>query len=279
MAPDLYTQHADVIEAALAYTRRAHRLSADAADEFASWALLKLIDNDYAILRKFEGRSNMRTFLISVVQHLFLDWRNAQWGKWRPTAVARRMGHLAIELERLIIRDDMSFGEAAELLVSRGVARSRDDCEAAWALLPQRPSRRVANESELRNVPAREHANDTVISSERHARGRAASAAMAQALSSLESQDQLIFRLRFYESFTVARIALLLETDQKGLYRRFDRLLEVVRASMVAMGVSPSDASDLVSNPGGELQPVFDGPAGNRKTRPSRGTSTGGEHD
>src|SRR5262249_21358596 len=157
----------DVIEAALAYTRRAHRLTADAGEEFASWALLKLIDNDYAILRKFEGRSNMRTFLISVVNHLFLDWRNAQWGKWRPAAAARRVGQVAIELERLILRDEMPFTEAAELLVSRGIARSRDVCEETWALLPQRPLRRLTNESELRNLPARELANDNVVSTER----------------------------------------------------------------------------------------------------------------
>src|SRR6185436_19213940 len=137
--------------------------------EFASWARLRLIDNDCAILRKFEGRSSMRTFLITVVQRLFLDWRNAEWGKWRPTADARRVGPLAIELERLIIRDQLSFNEAVETLVARNMAASREVCEAAWASLPQRPGRKTTDESVLLNVPAPGLASDDVMAEERRA--------------------------------------------------------------------------------------------------------------
>ena len=46
-----------------------HRgLSGDDADEFASWAILRLIDNDYAIVRKFRrplipGSTSSTTYL------------------------------------------------------------------------------------------------------------------------------------------------------------------------------------------------------------------------
>jgi RNA polymerase sigma factor for flagellar operon FliA len=275
---DLYSQHADVIEAALNYARRAHRLSADAGEEFASWARLRLIDNDCAVLRKFEGRSSLRTFLITVAQRLFLDWRNAEWGKWRPTADARRGGPVAIEMERLIVRDQMPFGEAASTLVARGVAASREECETAWAALPQRPGRRVTDESALAHVAAPGLASDPLMAEERRARAAAASAAMAQALASLAPQDQLIIKLRFHDGFTVARIAQLIQEDQKALYRRFDRLLAAIRSSMTASGVSAADAAELLMNPGGELEPVFETSAGDPKNRPSTRTSTGGEH-
>lgn len=278
VAPDLYTQHAHVIDDVLSYTRRRHRLSADAGDEFASWALLKLIDNDYAVLRKFEGRSKVRTFLIAVVQNLFLDWRNAEWGKWRPTTDAKNAGPIGVELERLIIRDRMSFGEAAELLVSRGTAESRAACEAIWALLPQRAPRDVINDSELVNMPAKNRADDDLNNHEREVQARAASVAMAHAMSSQPPQDQLIFRLRFHDGFTVARIAKLFDEDQKGLYRRFDRICGVLKASMLASGVSPADAAELLANPMGDLDSVFEEPMGDLETGPSTSTSTGGEH-
>lgn len=278
MPPDLYSQHADVIEAALTYARRAHRLTADAGDEFASWARLELIDHDCAILRKFEGRSSLRTFLITVVQRLFLDWRNAEWGKWRPTADARRMGPIAIELERLIVRDQLPFGEAVEVLVSRGAAESRDACERAWARLPQRPARRVTDESALEHLPAVGLASDEVMASERQRQAAHAGAAMASALAALSPQDQLIIKLRFHDGFTVARIAQLINEDQKGLYRRFDRVLAVVRAAMTANGVSASEVAELLANPVGELQPVFEDAMRDLKMRPSTTTSTGGEH-
>jgi RNA polymerase sigma factor (sigma-70 family) len=275
---DLYSQHADIVEAALAHTRRAHRLTSDAGEEFSSWARLRLIDNDCAILRKFEGRSSLRTFLITVVQRLFLDWRNAEWGKWRPTADARRGGAVAIELERLIVRDQLSFSEAASTLVARGVAESVEACEAAWTALPQRPGRRVASEAALINVAAPGLASDDVMADERRARAALASVAMAAALAALSPQDQLIVRLRFHEGFTVARIAQLIHQDQKALYRRFERLFDEVRGAMMARGVSASDVAELLAHPAMELEPIFEGPMGDRQTGPSRTTSTGGEH-
>ena len=278
MPLDLYSQHAEVIEAAITYARRGHRLGADAGDEFASWARLRLLDNDCAILRKFEGRSSMRTFLITVVQRLFLDWRNAEWGKWRPTADARRVGPLAIELERLIIRDQLSFNEAVETLVARNMAASREVCEAAWASLPQRPGRKTTDESVLLNVPGPGLASDDVMAAERRAGAANASAAMVQALATLQPQDQLILRLRYHDNITVARIAELVQEDPKSLYRRFTRLLAGVRTFMTKQGISPAMAADLLANPVQEFDPVFERTAGQLQNSPSRTMSAGEEH-
>jgi RNA polymerase sigma factor for flagellar operon FliA len=38
------------------------------ADDFASHPKLKLIEDDYAILRKFQGRSSLRTYLTVVIE-------------------------------------------------------------------------------------------------------------------------------------------------------------------------------------------------------------------
>ena len=129
--PDLYAAHAATIESALAQASRSHRLAPDAGDEFCSWARVRLLDHDQAILRKFQERSALRTFLITVVQRLYLDWRNAEWGKWRPTAEARRLGAVAIELERLVLRDQLSYDEAVRTLAARGAA-TPDECERVW---------------------------------------------------------------------------------------------------------------------------------------------------
>ena len=156
-AQNLYTEHADTIESVLAYTRRAHRLSADDGDEFSSWARLKLLEDDCAILRKFQGLSTFKTFLVTVIQRLFLDWRIREWGKWRPTAEARRLGPVAIELERLVLRDGIDFGQAAQTLVSKGTALSIDECDEVWAQLKQRPRRLRTGSDELVDLPAPHH--------------------------------------------------------------------------------------------------------------------------
>ena len=56
---------------------RRRRLSADDAEELRSLVLLKLVENDFAVGRKFEGRSSLATYLTKVIWRVWLDRRNA----------------------------------------------------------------------------------------------------------------------------------------------------------------------------------------------------------
>ena len=59
-------------------------------------------DGRQTLSELFEGRSQLRTYLITVVQRHFLDDRNARWGKWRPSSIARRIGPIAVLLDLLV---------------------------------------------------------------------------------------------------------------------------------------------------------------------------------
>jgi RNA polymerase sigma factor for flagellar operon FliA len=244
----VYAEQTAVIDAVLAHICGARRLTTDFCEEFSSWVRLRLLENDSAILRKFGGRSSPRTFLMTVVQRLYLDWRNKEWGKWRPSAAARRAGPVAIELERLILRDHAPFEEAVETLLSRGIAQSRTECDAAWAALPQRPYRRQAGEQELESAAA-PASTDPVVLDEQQARANRTSAALADVLTTLDAADLLVIRLRFQEGFTVARIAQLVGKDQKVLYRHIEQILNRLRQALLRRGVSASEVIDLLGSP------------------------------
>ena len=62
---------------------RRRGLSPEDVEDFAQDTLLKFMNNDYAILRKFRGDSSMPTYLASVVGFYFKDWLNSKWGKYR----------------------------------------------------------------------------------------------------------------------------------------------------------------------------------------------------
>lgn len=243
---DLYSAHADLIERILTRSCRTHRLPADAADEFCSWARLRLIDHDQAILRKFSGRSTMRTFLLTVVERLFLDWRNHEWGKWRPTNEARRLGDLAIELEKLVLRDHHTLGEAVQTLVARGVAASEAECERVWARLPRRPRRQRVEEALLGSVMAQGLASDPVEDEERRALEASIGEAIERAVRTLSPGDQLILRLRFWSGFKIARIAELVGEDAKALYRGVDRICLQLKQMLEADGVRAVDAGEFL---------------------------------
>ena len=69
-----------MIERILPFTARRHRCDRDEAEDFAAWARLKLVDNDYAILAAYEGRADIGLYLLVVVQRLFPDYRISKWG-------------------------------------------------------------------------------------------------------------------------------------------------------------------------------------------------------
>ena len=113
---DLYHLHRPAIEQAIRAVCRRQRLLPEDAEDFAGVVRLHLIDKDFAVLRRFEGRSSLGTYLLAVITHLGQDWRNARWGKWRPSAEARRHGPVGLQLERLIRRDGFTLDEACETL-------------------------------------------------------------------------------------------------------------------------------------------------------------------
>jgi RNA polymerase sigma factor for flagellar operon FliA len=274
---NLYSEHAETIEAVLSYVRRAHRLSADDGDEFASWARLRLLEDDCAVLRKFRGLSTFKTFVVTVIQRLFLDWRIKEWGKWRPTADARRLGPVAVELERLVLRDGIDFEQAVETLVSKGTALTRDECDRVWRELPRRPSRQRAPEDALETISVSAPVNDSIELGEQSQNASRARVALAEALPSLSPQEQLIIRLRFQDGITVARIAQLIGEEQKPLYRRIEQILVRLRASLVTSGVTADAVRELLGNPVVELGAVFPAAtSGKSQVGPSTSSNAGG---
>ena len=128
----LFLANLPTIRGLASSTARRRRLPAGEAEDFEAVVLLKMVNNDYAILRRFRGQSALRTFLAVVIERLFLDYRDAQWGKWRPSAKTRRAGGLAVSLEQLTIRDGLPFDQACAVLA--GCRQTSFDVDALHRL-------------------------------------------------------------------------------------------------------------------------------------------------
>ena len=63
----LLSENYPVVERVLQGVARRHRLRIEEAEELGSIVRLKLVENDYAILRKYQGRSNLATYLTTVI--------------------------------------------------------------------------------------------------------------------------------------------------------------------------------------------------------------------
>jgi RNA polymerase sigma factor for flagellar operon FliA len=246
----LFLSELPLIERVIAFVSHRHRLTADMADDFASAVKLKLIENDYAILRGFQGRSSLQTYLTVVIQRCFLDLRAAAWGKWRPSAEAKRLGPLAVQLEQLQTRDRMTFEEACETLCARHADVSRQMVFDLSAKLPARTPRRFESEEQLANVTVEAEAETLPDREERRELAGRLEKAMTAALGALSAQDRLVLQLRFADGLSVADIARALKLDQKPLYRRVDRLLDDLRQRLEDAGLRPSEVRDALAEPG-----------------------------
>src|SRR5215211_7323506 len=101
----VFVRHLDWIQRTSAAVCRRHGLQRADAQDFTSWVTLRLVENDYAILRRFRGESALTTYLVVVVATLYREYRVKRWGRWRPSAAARRAGPVAVRLETLVHRE------------------------------------------------------------------------------------------------------------------------------------------------------------------------------
>jgi RNA polymerase sigma factor (sigma-70 family) len=227
---------------------RRHRLTPAEADDFRSEVSLAIIEDGYAALGAFQGRSSLRTYLTTVIQRLFLDYRRKSWGKWRPSAEAGRRGTVALRLEILLYRDGLPLEEALETLrTDFACQETREALIELAQILPPRTSRRAMAEGgeDSAAVPAGELASPEV-QLEGSRTSQQAQRLINEVMEALATQDRIILRMRFEDDISVAGISRALHLDQKRLYRRIDELLANFRMSLEKNGLKWPEVLRLI---------------------------------
>jgi RNA polymerase sigma factor (sigma-70 family) len=251
--PKIFEAHLDLIQEVIRSIARRHRLRPEEAADFGSYVLLKLIDNDYRILRSFRGKSSLRTYLMTVVQRQFLDYRIEVWGKWRPSAESRRLGKWAEELDRLLFRDGHSLDAAVEILQAKGAEVSRDELLAMAQRIPVRVRPRCEGEQGLDQILVDGAVDERVVERERRLALRRVRGDLAKVFRELPPQDRLILKMRYLDGCTIREIAEALQLEARRLYRRVEGCLKRLRASLERHGVTRQDVVPLLGKPGTEI--------------------------
>jgi RNA polymerase sigma factor for flagellar operon FliA len=221
---------------------RRHGLADADLEDFSSWSKARLIESDYAVFRKFGGKSSLETYLSVVLANLLKDFRNSRWGRWRPSAMARRLGAVAIRLETMLYRDGVPVREATEVFRGRGVAET--EVRSLVSRIPVRVKTRevaidAAIDTEPASLPPVEEADGTAQT-------------VQAALQELPAEDQVIVRMRFWDDFSVADIARALGLEQKPLYRRLEGIQAQLGLQLVARGINRARVAEMLTRGGDE---------------------------
>lgn len=239
-------------QAVLAHIVRRHRLTPDEADDFGGEVMVRLLDNDSGILRKHDGKNSLKAYLTVVIQRMLYDYRRKQWGRWRPSAAATRIGPVALRLEELVYKDGHSFSDACRFLRERfGYEESEEQLGDIWAKLPVR----------VKGTHRPEHLESFVEppSDDGDPQSEALTTEQTDAISSLyrllaalreelPDEDALILSLRFERGFSVSKIARALNLPQRSLFRRIRKLLEQLKESMLEAGVTAESVNQLLGD-------------------------------
>lgn len=245
---ELLESNLEVIDRiASAACRRARRYGPDAED-FAASVRLALVENDYAVLRRYQGRSAFSTYLTVVIERLMDDDRNRTMGRWRPSAEATRLGPAALLLESLVRRDQRSLEEALPFVQTVDPSLTREQMQTMLQQIPERSGRaQVTRLDDVASEACTTDATDALtFSNETRPLSARTNQIVRDTLAALPTEDRALLQFRFAESMKIADISRMLRLPQRPLYRRIEALLERFRASLAAAGVDGSVATDLL---------------------------------
>lgn len=254
----LLIDHLDLIGQIVRTTGRRRHLSAPEREDFAGYVHLRLIEDDYAILRKFQNRSSLRTYLAMVIERLSLDFCAEKWGRWRPSAMADRLGPVAVTLERLVTRDNHTLDEAIEILrTNHYVALSEIALRNIWEQLPARTRTTSVGEEAAATISSDDSSESRIEDADRRTRIEQLHGALQTAFADIPAQDRVIIALRFDQGLSMVEIARLTGSSVPTLHRRLDKSVKQLRAALTHAGFDPRDVASLIGHHSIALSPLL----------------------
>lgn len=222
-------------------------LKAQEADDFRSEVYLRLIRDDYAVFRQFQGRSSLNTYLVAVITRLFLD-RMRRKGRWKPSAAARKLGPIGVLIDRSLNRDGWSEEETFQILkTNHGLDLTRESFAAAAARVPARQPLRQMTTLEGEWADTRAPFDSEVERREAAVTFRLTRRQLRRSLQKLPPDERRLLRMRFTDGFNLAAIARKLGSDYKKLYRQFNRALQRLRRDLERKGLNRSEVLPALS--------------------------------
>jgi RNA polymerase sigma factor (sigma-70 family) len=254
----LLLDHLDLINQIVRTVGRRRHLSATEREDFASFVHLRMVDDDYAILRKFQHRSTLWTYLAAVIERMSLDFCADKWGRWRPSAMAVRLGPVAVVLERLVNRDSHSVDEALEMLkTNHDIALTHADLRKIWEQLPLRVRNTEVGEEAAQELSSDDSSEAAIDDAHRRESINRLQKTLQHALAQVASRDRVLIALRFDQDLSMGEIAKLMGTSVPTLHRRLDKSMKQLRSALSYAGFDPREVANLIGHPSIGLSPLL----------------------
>ncbi|HEX8452424.1 MAG TPA: sigma-70 family RNA polymerase sigma factor [Longimicrobium sp.] len=247
----LFLEHLTWIDRAAAIACVRKGIHGADAEDFAGRVRMALIEDDYGIVRGFDGGSEFKTYLSTVIARLLVNFQREVGGRWRGSMAAQRLGPPADELERLVHREGFTLLQAGEKLRTEG-RTTLSDAELArlFGQLPARTPLRPEVQEPVTGLEGQDdsRADDRVMEAEADSRRVEIVRALDAAMGQLDPEERMIVKLRYADGNTLADVARTLRLDQKPLYRRAPRLLARLLQLLESAGLRRDDVRGFLND-------------------------------
>jgi RNA polymerase sigma factor for flagellar operon FliA len=251
-----YVAYASAVEGAIRAVSVCHHLRGPDADDFGQEARLHFLRDNCGVLRRFRGLSSIETYLYRVAQNVYLNWQDKRYGRWRPSAAAKRLGSAAVRLERLVVRDGLKVSEALALLpetehalldakTTGWLRQHAAEFVSSRARLGLTLTQNLSGSSPITEAPLAAWEAETTACRLRHV--------LTRLVSELPPLDQWVLRARFGRGLTVRAIASMLGQQPRYMYGHLERVLHRLRHQLLARHLSREDLDTVLAGPGIEL--------------------------
>lgn len=233
-------------------------MSATEQEDFASVVHLRLVDDNYAIFRKFQQRSTLWTYLAAVIERMSLDFCSEKWGRWRPSATAERLGPVAVVLERLVNRDSHTVEEALEIIrTNHAVGLTDAQLRNIWDQLPLRLRHTEVGEEAAKELIGSASSEAEIDDAERRRSLDRLQQSLRTAFAQIAAQDRVLIALRFDQELSMVEIAKLTGSSVPTLHRRLDKSVKQLRVALAHTGFDPREVANLIGHPSMTLSPLL----------------------
>lgn len=254
----LFTDNLELITRLVRISGRRHHLSHVELEDFEGYVNYELLKDDCATLRKFQNRSSWWTFLATVIEKLALDFLIQRWGRWRPSAMAEKLGPVAVILDRLVNRDNHTLEEAMEIVrTNHAVGLSYTELRAMWDQLPARPKITEVGEEAAATVSSADSSEVRIEEAARKQDIERLEKTLHAAFNALTAQDRVMIALRYDHGLPVADISKLMKSSVPTIHRRLDRSLKELRGALSRGGFDPRGISSLIGHSTMTLSPLL----------------------
>lgn len=255
---DIVNRHLEFIEIqcrkALGWDKQGKDPGDNETLELNNRVLDKLRENNFKILRKFQGKAKISTYITAVIARQAVDFLREKKGRKRTKERAAKHGQLGEVVYEKIIKAGQPVAHAyKEMQTEYGYGGSLQDIEVMLDKI-----KGSARPKGLETIPAGYQNPDSgeIIVPDPHdtpeqlaiesGRMEKIKETVAHIVAGLSGEERLILRMRFpidedEKPKEIDQIAKLLGTSKKAVYHRITRILKKCRDLSVHSGVKGND--------------------------------------